>query len=96
MVEMDLHLPKTASRLVIRAEYLDEAGSAVAEELTATAAYSPTAKFLKVVLKTADAISVGQFVVLHLYANFAIKHFHYVVGITREAIFSHFLSTRAL
>lgn len=80
MVEMDLHLPKLASRLVVRAEYTDESGAVAVGELNAVAAYSPAAKFLKVVLKTADAISVGQFVVLHLYANFAINHFYFVVN----------------
>lgn len=83
MVEMDLHLPKTTSRLVVRAEYSDESGAVAAGELNAVSAYSPTAKYLKVVMKTADPISVGQFVVLHLYANFAINHFHYVVNSKR-------------
>lgn len=80
MVEMDVRLPKTATRLTVRAEYSDEMGATAIGELNAVAAYSPSAKFLKVVLKTADAISVGQFVVLHLYSNFAISNFHYVVN----------------
>ncbi|OXA61880.1 Complement C3 [Folsomia candida] len=88
IVEVNLIVPKKATRVVIRAEYSDDKGSRTVAELVAVPAFSPGGKYVSVSLRTGDPVAVSHFVVLQFQANFKPQHFHYVV-VAKGLILTH-------
>ncbi|XP_015919307.1 CD109 antigen [Parasteatoda tepidariorum] len=80
VVEVAIDTPKNSERIIIRAYYEDdlEVGSRARTELTVLAMHSRKDRYLQISTSTKQA-KAGEYAVLHVWSNFYLKSFHYLV-----------------
>lgn len=80
ILEFDMETPPEAEKLIIRAYYEDRNdGSRAEARLTVLPYYSQKNKYLQVVTSTKIA-QAGEYAILHVWANFYLKTFDYLVS----------------
>ncbi|XP_022256776.1 CD109 antigen-like [Limulus polyphemus] len=77
LLSVEFDTPKDATRITLHANYKDS-DDEVTSELVLLAYHSPNQRYMHITTSTTDA-AVGQYAIFHVWANFHMNSFHYLV-----------------